>query len=171
MVRAIAQISVAVALMTSSGVFAQTVDFGWERYTDPAYAFTVDLPMGLFAALGTTDVPGLTLAEVSGDGQITLYRGSAEGLTLQDFASRLSAGDLVRTITYQANGGSWFVLSGYYDSAAGEDPLIFYTKVLMSPDHRTFSAFEISYPQAEKSRFDAIVNRIEDSMTRPGASR
>lgn len=167
MIRAIIRVAAAAALMTPSGAFAQTFDLGWDRYTDPAYAFTVDLPMGLFAPLGTTDVPGLTLAEISGEGQISLYGGSAEGLTLQDFASRLSAGEQVRTITYQASGASWFVLSGYYESAAGEDPLIFYTKVLMSPDHRTFSAFEISYPKNEKSRFDPIVNRIEESMTRP----
>ena len=170
MIQTIVRLVAAATLMTASGVLAETVDLGWARYTDPAYAFSVDLPMGLFAPLSTTDVPGLTLAEISGEGQITLYGGAAEGLTLQDFASRLSAGEQVRTITYQVEGASWFVLSGYYDSAAGEDPLIFYTKVLMSPDRRTFSAFEISYPQNEKSRFDPIVNRIEDSMTRPRTS-
>ena len=167
MIRAIVRVVAAVAIVTPSGAFAQTVNLGWAQYTDPAFAFTVDLPMDLFAPLDATDVPGLTLAEIGGEGQISLYGGSAEGLTLQDFAVRLAAGEQVRTITYQASGGSWFVLSGYYESPGGEDPLIFYTKVLMSADHRTFSAFEISYPQNEKSRFDPIVNRIEDSMTRP----
>lgn len=167
MIRTILWVTAAAAFMVPSVVFAQSVDLGWERHTDPAYAFAVDLPMGLFAPIDATDAPGLTLAEIGGEGQISLYGGSAEGLTLEDFATRLSAGEQVRTITYQASGGSWFVLSGYYESGPGERPLIFYTKVLMSADHRTFSAFEISYPQSEKSRFDPIVNRIEDSMTPP----
>ena len=146
---------------------AQSVD--WERYVDPQYGFSAELPYGVFEPLEDDGSGGLTLGEVGGTGQISIYGGDAGGLTLEGFAERLSAGEEVRSITYQAGGDSWFVLSGYYQPDAEGERLIFYTKVLLSPDRETFSAFEISYDLDEKARFDGIVSRIEDSFTRPPA--
>lgn len=143
----------------------------WTSYTDPAYGFSVDLPLGLFEPMAQDTGLGMTLAETGGSGQLSIYGGAAEGLTLDQFAQRLSEGEQVRTITYRAGGNSWFVLSGdYAPDGPGEAPLIFYTKVLLSPDGNSFSAFEISYPKDDKQRFDPIVERIEDSMSRPGAA-
>lgn len=141
----------------------------WDRYTDPDYGFSAELPYGQFEPLPDDGSGGLTLGEIGGTGQISIYGGDAVGLTLEGFAERLSAGDQVRSITYQASGNSWFVLSGFYDPRGQDEGLIFYTKVLLSADRRTFSAFEISYDAQEKARYDAIVSRIEDNFTRPPA--
>jgi hypothetical protein len=140
----------------------------WTGYSDPDFGFSVDLPLGLFEPVEQEAGLGLTLIEMDGTGQLSIYGGAAAGLTLDQFAERLSAGEQVRTITYQTGGNSWFVLSGdYAPDDHGGPPLIFYTKVLLSPDGDSFSAFEISYPRHDKARYDAIVERIEGSITRP----
>lgn len=143
----------------------------WTSYVDPELGFSVDLPLGMFEPVEHGTSPGITLTETGGNGQISIYGGEARGLTLDQFAERLAAGEQVRTITYRAGGNSWFVLSGdYAPDGASEPPLIFYTKVLLAPDGDSFSAFEISYPRSDKARYDPIVERIEDSMSRPGAA-
>jgi hypothetical protein len=167
MVSAVRGAVLLVALAMPSSVLSQTA-IEWSRYTDPEVGFSVDLPLGLFEPLDTEVPGGLTLAEVGGSGQLSIYSGPATGLTLDEFAARLSAGEQVRSITYQVGGNSWFVLSGFYGAEGqGVEPLIFYSKVLMSPDHETFAAFEISYDEDDKARFDPIVDRIEASFKRP----
>lgn len=157
------------SIALSAGVAAQD-RVNWDRYVDPQYGFSADLPYGAFEPLPSDGSPGLTLGETDGNGQISIYGGDARGLTLAAFAERLTSGNEVRDITYQAEGKSWFVLSGFYQPESGGDQLIFYTKVLLSPDRERFSAFEISYDAAEKARYDAIVEHIENSFTRPAAS-
>jgi hypothetical protein len=141
----------------------------WAEYVDPQYGFSAELPYGLFEPLEDDGMGGLTLGEVGGTGQISIYGGNAEGLTLDGFAERLTSGNEVRSITYRAEGQSWFVLSGFYEPETGGEPLIFYTKLLLSADRETFSAFEISYDANEKARYDELVSRIEDNFTRPPA--
>lgn len=161
------------ALLLPSAAIAQGEggSITWTSYIDPAFQFSVDLPLGLFEPLGQDDAPGMTLVESGGSGQLSIYGGQAQGLTLDDFAERLSAGEQVRTITYRAGGESWFVLSGdYAPHGSSTEPLIFYTKVLLSPDGTSFSAFEISYDRDDKTRYDPIVDRIEGSLSRPGAA-
>ncbi|QQR40345.1 hypothetical protein [Devosia rhizoryzae] len=156
-----------VCLALSTASLAQS-GAGWERYDDRLNGFSVELPFGLFEPSAQSDTPSQLFLETDGDGQITLYSGDAAGMTLDDFAARLSADDPNREITYRAEGGSWFVLSGFSQSQIeGVEPLIFYTKVLFSADGERFSGFEVSYPVSDKIRYDAIIERIEDSFTRP----
>jgi hypothetical protein len=79
----------------------------------------------------------------------------------------LAAGEQVRKITYRTGGESWFVLSGFYEPSASGEPTIFYTKVLFSPTQGSFSAFEISFPESQKPRYEATVEYFEDNFTRP----
>jgi hypothetical protein len=155
------------ALMLGGSVVAQGTT-EWATYVDPEFGFSAELPYGAFRPLEQDGAGGgLTLGEVDGNGQISIYGGDANGLTLDGFAERLTSGNDVRSITYRAEGNSWFVLSGFYEAETGGEPLIFYTKVLLSADRQTFSAFEISYDADQKELYDSVVSRIEDSFTRP----
>jgi hypothetical protein len=168
MFTALSRVAIAALLTVSAVVQSAAYEPVWTYYRDPVYGFSVDLPLGLFEPLEQEAAPGTTFLEVGGSGQLSIYGGRAEGLTLDQFAQRLSEGDQIRAITYRVGGDSWFVLSGNLaPDGPAEEPLIFYTKLLLSADGRRFSAFELSYPEAEKSRYDAIVERIEDTMTRP----
>jgi hypothetical protein len=163
-----AWLGAAIVLVASVGVASAQAPIDWATYDDTDYGFSADLPYGLFEPLEQDGGNGLTLVQTNGSGQISIYGGDAAGLTLAGFEERLSAGEDVRDITYRASGNSWFVLSGFYDQPTGE-PLIFYTKVLLSSDRQRFSAFEVSYDRSEKPLFDGIVDRIEDSFTRPSS--
>jgi hypothetical protein len=143
-------------------------DMGWSTYTDPSGSFSLELPLGVFALSPDATPEQPVFVEAGGAAQISLYGGAAAGLTLDDFATQFEQNDPGRQVTYRAASESWFVLSGIYQvPETGTQPLVFYTKVLLSRDRSNFSGFEISYPAEQKPFFDPIVERIEDSFTRP----
>lgn len=152
-------------LAASAPGLAQSID--WQDYTDSTYGFTAELPLGLFEAIDSVGRPGISLQEVGGTAQINLYGGPAEGMTRDALEARLEGGEQISTITYRAGGESWFVLSGFYEPVGTDEEVIFYTKVLFSADRGSFSAFEISFPEDDKPRFEDLVERFEDNFTRP----
>lgn len=146
---------------------AQSGAINWQDYTDSTYGFSAELPLGLFERVEETSAPGVLLSEIGGDAQINLYGGPAEGMTRDALEARLEGGEQISTITYRAGGDSWFVLSGFYEPLGADQQVIFYTKVLFSADRDSFSAFEISFPEDDKPRFEDMVERFEDNFTRP----
>jgi hypothetical protein len=166
MPRRVAAALAATLLFSAPAALAQS-DAGWQDYTDPNYGFFAQLPMGLFVPVDAGDRPGITLQEIGGEAQLSLYGGPADGMTRDGLEARLEAGDQINTITYRAGGESWFVLSGFYDQSDRGEQTIYYTKVMFSPDHETFSAFEISFPAEDKPRLEALVEHFEDNFTRP----
>lgn len=152
-------------LLTSQPSLGQSQ--GWQPFRDPTFGFTALLPTETFAPAASSDTPGLTLRSLDGRAQINLYGGPAQGLSREALEARLSEGQQIEEITYRTGGDSWFVLSGFYEPLAGGEPVIFYTKVLFSRTHDSFSAFEISFPESEKPRYEAMVEYFEDNFTRP----
>lgn len=137
---------------------------GWQPYVDRAYGFSAALPLGAFEVVETEHTPGMTLREIGGQATINLYGGPAHGMTRGALEERLETGAQLTTTTYRAGGDSWFVLSGFYGE---KRDTIYYTKVLFSADHQTFSAFEITFPARDKPRFEALIEHFEDNFTRP----
>ena len=160
-------ISAAVLMLGVVAVAAEPPAVTWTSYRDPEHGYSVELPLGLFEAVEAEGSPGITLAEVGGAARLSFYGGPAEGMTRDGLEARLAAGEDVAVVTYRDGGDSWFVLSGYYQPDGEGSSTIFYTKVLFSADHGSFSAFEISFPEADKPRFEAVVERLEDNFTRP----
>jgi hypothetical protein len=150
--------------MSATLGLAQT-SAGWQPYSDRAYGFSAELPMGAFEVVEAEGLPGIALSEIGGLATINLYGGPAQGMTREALENQLETGAQLSTTTYRAGGDSWFVLSGFYGGE--EKDTIFYTKVLFSPDHQTFSAFEITFPTPDKPRFEALVEHFEDNFTRP----
>lgn len=143
----------------------------WDAYQNPAYGYAIDLPGAPFAVEATPG--GVTLLELGGRGQIDVYGAeNAAELSPREFEAALAEAPRIRDISYSRRGNSWFVISGHYvregDAEAGlGDDLIFYAKVMFSPDRSRFSAFEASYPVADKARFDPIITRLEASLRAP----
>lgn len=139
----------------------------WAVYDNSAYGCVVEHPAEGFE--GTITQKGLTLVENTGSGQIDIYGATnAERLSPADFKTVLADADRIREITYSRNGRSWLVVSGYYqgDDERGGD-LIFYAKFMFSADLTRLCAFEASYPVPNRKHFDAIVERMEDTLTAP----
>jgi hypothetical protein len=147
---------------------ALSAPIDWTYYEDPIFGYGVELPLGLFTP-EREEAGTLTLLEDGGDGQINIYAGvNEDGMSIADYEDALSRGQQVEAVTYRTGGRSWFVLSGFFrPDERDEEPLIFYTKFMLSRDGERFSAFEISFPQSDKPRLAPIVERIEDSFTRP----
>jgi hypothetical protein len=158
-------IILAMFLFTASGGTAGE----WQRYTDPAFGYEVELPDEGFDTDADPARNGLTLYEQNGRGQIDVYAiSNDQRLGLKELRDALSRAERIRQITYSRAGASWFVISGYYRRASDEKgDLIFYAKFMLSADRRSFSAFEASYPAGDKERYDPIIERIEDTLTRP----
>lgn len=159
--------ALALSLALAAPGLAQSGSGDWQRYVDSTYGFSAELPLGLFQDADSGGRPGITLREIGGAAMINLYGGPAVGLTRDALEARLESGEQISTITYRAGGESWFVLSGFYEPTDADDDVIFYTKVLFSPDRDSFSAFEISFPEADKPRLEDLVERFEDNFTRP----
>ncbi len=137
----------------------------WRRYVHPELGFSVSLPIGVFE-VDDNVADRLHLSEAGGEAQLDVFGiTNSEALSAVAFEELIEAADPARRITYRAGGRSWFVLSGFLDGET--EPTIFYAKFLLSRDGRSVSAFEISYPENERARFDDMVERIEDSLTAP----
>jgi len=150
-------------------VFAQGGP-GWELYRNRRLGYSIDLPLGLFEVeAGSSNGDGLRLLEIGGPAQIEILGSeNTRGVSPAQFADFFSDADRIDRITYRADGSRWFVLSGYYARESGErEDLVFYTKYLFNRDYSAFAAFEISYPESEKRRFDRVVTRIEKSLRAP----
>lgn len=159
-------------LVVAFTVFASAVPAGarpsWSRYVDPELGFAIDLPTGSFVRDGKGTSP-VRLTERGGDGVLEVYGGTnSNGLNLRAFEKLVGTADRIGEVTYHREGRTWFVLSGYYRREGFEDgDLIFYAKFMFSPDLKTLSAFEISYPVTDKKRFDPIVEHLQATLTSP----
>jgi hypothetical protein len=155
--------------LTLAAAGAQPIE--WQQYESPEYGYAIELPLGLFTGDSNGDA-AITLLENDGRGQIDVYGAvNTQNLSPRDFEAALSEAERIREITYARRGSSWFVISGYYRREGEEsDDLIFYAKFMFSADRNLVSAFEASYPVADKRRFDPIIERMEDSLTAPRSS-
>ena len=137
----------------------------WRRYVHPELGFSVLLPIGVFE-VEENAADRLHLSEAAGEAQLDVFGiTNPEALSAAAFRKMIEAADPSRRITYRTGGRSWFVLSGFLEGEP--EPTIFYAKFMLSRDGRSVSAFEISYPEDERARFDDMVEQIEDSLTAP----
>ena len=137
----------------------------WQRYIDNEVGFSISLATDRFA-VAEERTGRTTFAEVGGVAQLDIFGvRNPEALSLPEFRALMEAADPNRQITYRAAGQSWFVLSGYLEGEG--EPTIFYAKFMLNPAGTALSAFEISYPRAEKAAYDEVVERLEGSLTRP----
>ena len=164
----LARLFLLLGLLTAAPAAAQTAD--WAQYVDPTYGYRIELPVIGFRIVEPQSAdPVLRLEEEGGLGLIEVYGGpNTDGWTLAEFEQFLGQSERVAEVTYRAGGESWLVLSGYYRREGFEnESLIFYTKVMFSADRQSFAAFEFSYPENERVRYDPMVERVEDSFSGP----
>lgn len=152
------------ALLALASLAQPALAQSWERYVDEQLGFSIELP-GRFETTASAE-GRLQLAEIDGAAQLEVFGvQNPDALSVQEFRAMMEAADPTRRITYRKAGGNWFVFSGYLEGE--REPTIFYAKFMLNPSRTAISAFEISYPATDKARFDATVERIEDSLTSP----
>jgi hypothetical protein len=133
-------------------------------YDNTRFGFTLQYPVAIFSDLKVSE---------SGDGALF---SSADGAKLlvgalpnSDQKSLQAYQAFVRNesyaeyeVDYQRRGETWFVLSGQGHGTT------FYEKVFFSCGGSLITSFAMLYPTQERSKYDPIVEAIEDSF-RPGA--
>jgi hypothetical protein len=137
---------------------------GWSQQTDAETGYSYSYPSAVFSPVSGDEKPAFHYFE-SDVGAAKLMVGAWDneaGDTPTEFKRWLieNAGGY-EEVTYRPHGKSWFVLSGY----RGED--IYYEKVMFSCAGRLVNVLGISYPSAQRSLYDPIVERLEDSFS-PG---
>ena len=133
----------------------------WAEQRDPQFGFSYSFPQSLFGSVEGDRKPGFHYF-VANDVDAKFLVGAwdkQDDATPEHFKHWMiaNAGGY-EEITYQPGGRSWFVLSGY----RGDQ--IYYEKVMFSCGGRIVNILAIAYPTSERSQFDPVVERMEDSF-------
>jgi hypothetical protein len=131
----------------------------WRTYTNDRYGTTIDYPDSFQPQPPPDDDDGRAFK--SSDGASFSVSASYGGIDSNLAAYRdfiLDNEPKTATVSYQAQGKDWFVVSG----TNGRD--IFYERHLLSHDGEMTEAFVISYPAALKQAYDPIVARMAKSF-------
>lgn len=131
----------------------------WRFFAEPDFGASIRYPADTFERLpdqnGST---GAAFASFDGNARLVVAAWENSGETPGTFKDRLLSGGEYGDLTYEPNGRSWFVLSGY----RGDE--IYYEKVMYTCGRRLVNAFAITYPVAERAIYDPMVERLEDSF-------
>ena len=132
----------------------------WSTYQDDKYGFSYSYPVELFTEV-EGERPSFRYFR-SRESEAKLMVGawdSERGETPSHFKQwMLTNAGGYENITYQPRGRNWFILSGHRDDQ------IYYEKVIFSCGGRVVNVLAISYPEAQRSVFDDVVERMEDSF-------
>jgi hypothetical protein len=131
----------------------------WRLYQNDRYGTTIDYP-DLFKAEPPPDNDDGRRFK-SADGAEFAVFASYDALDLDLAGYRqfiLKNLDPGKTVTYQAHGDNWFVISG----TRGDG--IFYERYMLSHGKELSEGFVMSYPAALKETYDPIVARMAKSF-------
>jgi hypothetical protein len=157
------KLSLVLSVLAALSVVVPAASAGnWLTYHNDRYGTTIDYP-DIFVAQPPPDADD-GRAFKSADGAEFSVSGLYNALDFtvakyRDFiVKNLDPGS---TVSYQARGDNWFVISGIKGAA------IFYERHLLSHGAQMTEDFVITYPASLKSTYDPIVTRMAKSF-RPG---
>jgi hypothetical protein len=133
----------------------------WSTYVNDQFGLRLSYPSDAFALERSSDAGDGALFKAN-DTDAKLLIGVLPNvdrhtpLTYQHLIARESYRAF--RVDYQKRGKTWLALSGENDTT------VFYEKVRFVCGATRITSFAILYPRAEKNRFDAIVERMEDSF-------
>ncbi len=151
----------AIGAAAAQQVAAQSATNDLQSYRNERFGFQLRYPSPLFKpAKAREDGAGQTFVTDDGAAKIVTYAAlNDENLTLKDYRRTLMVEyggyDL---LDYQPQGKTWFVLSGF----RGES--IFYEKIMFSCGNRVINVLAISFPTAQKPRYEPFVEQLEDDF-------
>ncbi len=130
----------------------------WRTYRNPRLGTVAELPPGFSPGTRIDEGDGQTFMNEDGRSEIAVYATLLEGQPFPQY--RQWYGSALGSISYEAGGRNWFVLSGI------DQGKIFYVKVVRSERCGIDIAHHVvlRYPQDEKRRFDNLVERVANSL-------
>jgi hypothetical protein len=158
------KLSLVLGVLAALSVVVPAADAGnWLTYHNDRYGTTIDYP-DIFVAQPPPDAnDGRAFKSADGAEFSVSALYNALDFTVAKYRDFIVKNlDPGSTVTYQASGGDWFVISG----TKGAD--IFYERHLLSHGAQMTEDFVISYPASLKTTYDPIVARMAKSF-RPGS--
>jgi hypothetical protein len=133
----------------------------WVELRNERFGFRLTYPTSLFQPHRRSQAgDGIVLESTDGAARLLVGAFANDARyslsAYQSYLARQSYGSF--PVTYAPRGRSWFVLSGERNGK------IFYEKVTFSCGNGVITSFAMTYPAAQRHRFDAVVERIEDSF-------
>lgn len=144
---------------------AQAAD--WTTYSNDSYKFSVEYPKDLFeVAEKSENGDGINLRNADSSVEFRAYGfNNGDELPLTQVRDIILEDSDGRTVTYKAVKNNWIVISGTEEENGRT--MIFYQRLAASSDLSKFSAFEFIYPQADKTKYDALLKRMSLSLKAP----
>jgi hypothetical protein len=143
---------------SDSGEKKQIESLKWDSYSNGRFEFCVEYPTNFLRAQGESENnDGNVFATANGSSEMRasgMYNVLDEPIT-EAFKSASAKNvyyDTDHRITYKAQKGNWFVISGMYFES------IFYVKTLLIED--TFYTVYFEYHPSESAQFDEIIDRV-----------
>eukprot|EP00873_Tetraselmis_striata_P032288 jgi/Tetstr1/452552/TSEL_039588.t1 len=154
----------AIAIFSSvSGSFPAA---DWTRYVNPRFGAAVDIPAD-FAAEGPAQMvgEGKRFRASNGRAVITAWGGPVlEADFLAEMRGRIGAEEAEGwTITYRSETPAWAAWGG---TRGGH---VFYAKTILVCNGQQTANVRLDYPAMDVPAFDAVVNRLGQSLAQDGA--
>lgn len=131
------------------------------NYHNSRFGFRLRYPASTFRpGEPTENGDGQTFVTDDGQAKVVTYAAlNAENLTPQAYRETLmSEYGGYDMLDYQPKGKTWFVLSGFRGDK------IFYEKIMFSCNNKVINVLAVSFPTAEKSKYEPIVEQLEDNF-------
>lgn len=145
------------ALLLAGASTAQASD--WQAYDNPRFGFSVEVPPGWNAQPPSDNGDGQVWTAPDGKGEIRAwgaFRDTAESLEdAMEAAGTASDGE---TVTYRRRKAGEIVVSGLGAGA------IFYKRAVLTCRDGLWTTVLLTYPEAQKKAYDAIVARVARSL-------
>ena len=139
----------------TSAKLAKPGEFSYHNYHNSRFGFCVNYPMSLLVPQGESqNMDGQEFASASGNILMSAYaRHSLDETISNEFRNDSSVvASTGKSITYAAQKGSWYVLSGK------EGSKIFYQKTYLKDGNFISLLFE--YPENKKAEFEPVMMQI-----------
>jgi hypothetical protein len=133
-------------------------------YFNEKFGFSLSLPVDVFEpASARNQVEGGLWVSGDGEARLLAVAGANEaGSSLPAYRQFVMQESYANaTIDYAPMRENWFVLSGKKDGR------MFYERITFACDGRYIYGWQLTYPAAERARYDAIVEAVHKSY-RPG---
>lgn len=150
-------------LATLGSLVAQVAADSWKTHPIERFGGAIDYPENVFAPEPReADEDDQVFVSTNDEARLAVGSWLNEGgFSPGELKNNLLRSAREASLTYEPGGKTWFVLSGY----EGDD--IYYQKIMFSCGGSVVTAFGLTYPTASRTRYDPIVERMEDSF-RPG---
>ncbi len=136
----------------------------WGRYVNPLFGAGVDIPPGYAANGPAPEGDGRLFRAANGRSTIAVWGAPAEESFAAEMARRIDRDEADGWgLTYRSVTPDWAAWGG---TRSGH---VFYAKTILTCNGRQTANVRLQYPAADIPNFDAIANRLAQSLAQDGA--